>query len=212
MSDFSIPSEVPETEPLVDLVAAKTKVRSLLLSARKARSARELRDADHKILRTLSDFVHRTRPRVMAIYEPFGTEPGAHLPRPLPSYFTDSTAPLGVYVPVLREDRDLDWTDWPQRRGARRIEDADVVIVPALAVDRQGVRLGRGGGSYDRALSRTRATKIALLHDGELAHSLPTQAHDERVTAVITPTAGMLWLPLGVDEGSGPVPLLALDL
>jgi 5-formyltetrahydrofolate cyclo-ligase len=212
VSDFSFPSGGPETEPLVDLAAAKRKARSVLLSARKARSPEELRAADHKILTALSDFVHRTKPKVIAIYEPFGTEPGAHLDRPLPSYFTESTAPLGVLVPVLREDKDLDWTDWPDRRGPRSVADADLVIVPALAVDVAGVRLGRGGGSYDRALGRTAVEKIALLHDGELAHRVPAQPHDQRVTAVITPTAGMLRLPLGVVEISGPVPLLALDL
>lgn len=212
MSDFSFPSGGPEAEPLVDLAAAKRAARSVLLSARRRRSPEELAGGDRAILRTLSDFVHITRPRVIAIYEPFGTEPGAHLDRPLPSYFTDATAPLGVLVPVLREDKDLDWTDWPDRRGPRSVEEADLVIVPALAVDRDGVRLGRGGGSYDRALSRTRAEKIALLHDGELAHKVPGEPHDQRVTAVIAPTAGMLRLPLGVDDISGPVPLLALDL
>jgi len=209
VSDFSIPSAEPE----VDLAAAKRRARSFLLKARKARSKDELRQADQAMLRALSDFVQQIRPSVMAIYVPFGTEPGASLPRPLPDYFADPTAPLGVLVPVVKEDKDLDWADWREPRGQRDIADADLVIVPALAVDVTGVRLGRGGGSYDRALARLRphVPVVALLHDGELAHRVPAQPHDQRVSGVITPTGGMVSLPLRVDEHGGPVPLLALD-
>jgi 5-formyltetrahydrofolate cyclo-ligase len=63
------------------------------------------------------------------------------------------------------------------------------VLVPALAVDRSGVRLGRGGGSYDRALAshRSHAPVIALLHPGELVEDLPAEPHDVRVDAVALP-------------------------
>jgi 5-formyltetrahydrofolate cyclo-ligase len=73
----------------------------------------------------------------------------------------------------------------------------DLVLVPALAVDRHtGVRLGRGGGSYDRALARTHpgTPVIALLYPGELLEGVPAQPHDARVTAVLTPD-GLLRLP-----------------
>jgi 5-formyltetrahydrofolate cyclo-ligase len=71
------------------------------------------------------------------------------------------------------------------------------VVVPALAVDRRGVRLGRGGGSYDRALARLAAgaTAVALLHDGELLDALPAEAHDRAVTAAVTPSGGWCDLP-----------------
>lgn len=214
VSDFSVPSPEPDQHGRTDLAAAKQKARSALLKARRSRSIAELRESDTQILEHLSAFLQKVRPKVIALYEPFGTEPGAHLPRPLPDYFTDpvaeSTARLGVLVPILREDRDLNWRDWREPHGDRRIEEADVVIVPALGVDRNGIRLGRGGGSYDRALRRTGRDKIALLHDGELAHSLPAQPHDQRVSGVITPTAGLIRLPLGVDDGVGVMPLLAL--
>ena len=69
---------------------------------------------------------------------------------------------------------------------------ADVVLAPALAVDRTGARLGRGGGSYDRALARVRpdALVVALLHDGELlppGQTVPTEPHDRRVAAAAEP-------------------------
>jgi 5-formyltetrahydrofolate cyclo-ligase len=71
-----------------------------------------------------------------------------------------------------------------------------VIIVPALAVSRTGMRLGRGGGSYDRALARAgRAVKVALLHDGELRDDIPAEPHDQRVDAVITPAGGLTPTP-----------------
>ena len=69
-----------------------------------------------------------------------------------------------------------------------------MVVVPAVAVDRAGVRLGRGGGSYDRVLARVPpgVPVIALLYDGELCAALPAGPHDRRVTAVVTPSAGFV--------------------
>jgi len=72
-----------------------------------------------------------------------------------------------------------------------------VVLVPALAVDVRGRRLGRGGGSYDRALARVgpQVPTIALLYDSELLPSVPAEAHDQAVRAVARPEHGITWLP-----------------
>ena len=110
-----------------------------------------------------------------------------------------------VLLPVLRSDNDLDWAvagelaTGPRgllepigpRLGLDAVAECDVVLVPALSVDRVGNRLGRGGGSYDRALRRVRGLTIALLYDGELADDLPTEPHDMPVTAVVTPSYGL---------------------
>ena len=62
-----------------------------------------------------------------------------------------------------------------------------MVIVPALHVDRKGNRLGQGGGSYDRALARTKAWKVALVYPGELSsENLPIEGHDQLLDAVAT--------------------------
>ncbi|CAB4910559.1 unannotated protein [freshwater metagenome] len=64
----------------------------------------------------------------------------------------------------------------------------DVVIVPALRIDRDGYRLGQGGGYYDRALPMMSGWKIALVHSGEVTSEiLPRESHDIAVDAAATP-------------------------
>ncbi|GID94369.1 hypothetical protein Adi01nite_37810 [Amorphoplanes digitatis] len=114
-----------------------------------------------------------------------------------------------LILPVLLPDNDLDWVRYegpdslrPGPRGLREpigprlgpeaVAQASLLVVPALAVDRSGLRLGRGGGSYDRALARAAdAYSVALLHDGEFLPSVPAEPHDRRVRAVITPAEGL---------------------
>ena len=120
-----------------------------------------------------------------------------------------------VVLPVLLPDGDLDWASYegPESlapgprgvlqpvepvRGTGTVARADVVIVPALAVDVHGRRLGRGGGSYDRALARVgpQVPTIALLYDSELLPSVPAEEHDQSVRAVARPEQGITWLPV----------------
>jgi 5-formyltetrahydrofolate cyclo-ligase len=72
--------------------------------------------------------------------------------------------------------------------------EADLVIVPALAVDRRGVRLGRGRGFYDRSLAgrAEQARLIAMVRDVEYVDELPAEAHDVPMTHVITPGRGVM--------------------
>ena len=119
-----------------------------------------------------------------------------------------------VVLPVLLPDGDLDWASYegpdslapgPRGvlqpvepvRGTGTVARADVVLVPALAVDVRGRRLGRGGGSYDRALARVgpQVPTIALLYDSELLPSVPVDEHDQAVRAVARPEQGITWLP-----------------
>ena len=70
--------------------------------------------------------------------------------------------------------------------------------MPALAVDHRGVRLGRGGGYYDRALAAAPAgvPLVALLHDGELVERLPADPWDTTVTSAVEPAIGWTELPI----------------
>jgi 5,10-methenyltetrahydrofolate synthetase len=73
---------------------------------------------------------------------------------------------------------------------------ASLVLVPALAVDRSGVRLGRGRGFYDRSLAGhdPRARLIAVVRDTELVDELPAEPHDIPMTHALTPKQGMIAL------------------
>ena len=77
------------------------------------------------------------------------------------------------------------------------LAEASLVVVPALAVDRRGVRLGRGRGFYDRSLDgrNPQARLVAMVRDVELVDELPSEPHDVRVTHVLTPGRGMIALP-----------------
>jgi 5-formyltetrahydrofolate cyclo-ligase len=116
-----------------------------------------------------------------------------------------------ILLPVLLEDMDLDWALYTDERslteglrgmrepagprlGRDAVATADLVLAPALAVDRAGNRLGQGGGSYDRALARTSAPVLAVLFDGEITESVPADSHDRPVDGVLTPRAGVTWL------------------
>ena len=108
-----------------------------------------------------------------------------------------------VLLPVLRDDLFLDWA---RDRGSLEVghlgllhpggphialEEADVVIVPAVAVDAVGRRLGRGGGSYDRAIMEYRQRRpsgmvVALAFDQAIVEVVPTDPHDQPVDALVT--------------------------
>ena len=70
--------------------------------------------------------------------------------------------------------------------------------MPALAVDRRGVRLGRGAGHYDRSLVFAAAgvTLLAVVRDEELVERLPGEPHDVRMSGALTPGRGVLDLPM----------------
>ena len=183
--------------------AAKNALRSRLITARRA-----LTPADRSLLAAqLQDqilaFVRREHPATIAAYVPVGPEPGGpDLPSVLAGY-------ARVLLPVLLPDNDLDWAVFtgsvsPGPRGLREptgprlgvgaLTSADLVLVPALAVDRSGNRMGRGGGSYDRALARLSGSRpriLALLHEGELVEAVPAEPHDRPVHGAITPRGGL---------------------
>ncbi|MGA0913740.1 MAG: 5-formyltetrahydrofolate cyclo-ligase [Candidatus Nanopelagicaceae bacterium] len=94
--------------------------------------------------------------------------------------------------PNMEYERDKKRKNLMQPIGDEFEGSLDVVILPALRVDRSGVRLGQGGGSYDRALAKdnsaAKSWKVALLHDEELSsESLPRESHDVLIDAVALP-------------------------
>jgi len=148
----------------------------------------------------------------VAAYAPLPTEPG------FPDLADAVAAICGeVLLPVARRSADgtpqpLQWAVY--RSGplvqaphglreppgpalpASALRSARTVLVPALAVDRHGVRLGRGAGFYDRSLSlRDPAARlIAVVRDDELVENLPVEPHDVAMTHALTPGYGLVTL------------------
>ena len=181
-------------------MSEKKAVRAEALAARRTMPADERRAADQALVDAAVELVRGRS--IVAAYAPMPGEPGG-------SALLDALAATvpTVLLPVLRPDRDLDWTGYEgpdslggsggllrepggPRLGLDAVTRAQIVLVPAVAVDRAGNRLGRGGGSFDRALARVHqgTPVVALLYEGELRATLPTQAHDRPVTAVLTPS------------------------
>ena len=133
---------------------------------------------------------------VLASYYSYGSEPDT-------SELNKSLIQNGktLLLPRRLADNDLDWIIWSGKDEDLEIDgnlkspkgesfkgEIDVVIVPALHVDRQGNRLGQGGGSYDRALAKLNSWKVALVYSGELtSESLPIESFDCKVDAAATP-------------------------
>jgi len=138
----------------------------------------------------------------------------------------------GVYVllPVFLPGGELDWAVYEgpdsleearyglqeptgHRHGVEALARVDLVVCPALAVDRRGVRLGRGAGCYDRALSHKgpHTPVVVPLHRGELVEELPSEEHDLPVDAVVTPDGLRVFDPGSPVWPVPPVPGEARD-
>ncbi|KGN36511.1 5-formyltetrahydrofolate cyclo-ligase [Knoellia subterranea] len=171
---------------------AKAELRPQLLATRHALCAARDRSADNHAVATLArrlvEDLGLAAGSTVAAYEAMRTEP--------PTAATiDALAAHGirVIVPITLPDNDLDWCVAEDERrmplGPDAISTAGLVLVPGLAADRSGVRLGRGGGSYDRALARrgTDARVLVVLHPGELLDAaLPADDFDQPVDGVLT--------------------------
>jgi 5-formyltetrahydrofolate cyclo-ligase len=189
----------------------KAALRARLLAARSGLDIDQRRDAGRLIRDALLSLPELQMAGTVAAYFSVGTEPDSR-------GLVYALWKRGTYVllPLLRPDGDLDWASYegpdslvPGPRGLREpgepprgidaVARADVVLTPALAVDHAGNRLGRGGGSYDRALARVGPLipVIALLYDAEFLGHVPAEPHDTPVRAVARPGSGITRLPTG---------------
>lgn len=184
-------------EPVAD---AKRALRRRVLASRRevpaeVRSARDAALGAH-----LAGLPELAAAGSVAAYVSVGTEPSTV------EVLADLHARgVRVLLPVLLPDGDLDWAPWTGPESLREAgrglfepntaplgEDAvagvDVVLVPGVAVSPTGVRMGRGGGSYDRALARCdeHTLTVLLLHPGETGQDVPSEPHDRAVDLVVT--------------------------
>jgi 5-formyltetrahydrofolate cyclo-ligase len=191
--------------------ASKDALRQQLLAARRC-VADDVRGAEARLL---SDQLEPmiTAGMTVCAYVPVGTEPGS---TELLDMLLRRSA--RVLLPVARTTPEnkpapLRWGDYrpgtlvPGAWGLLEppepllpetaLAEAALVLVPALAVDRRGVRLGRGRGYYDRALRERNphARLVAVVRDAEFLDELPAEPHDVLMTDALTPNRGMIRLP-----------------
>jgi 5-formyltetrahydrofolate cyclo-ligase len=189
------------------LAAQKLALRDQLITVRRRRSLVEVGESAQLIAEHLLGSPYLRRAATIAAYVSMGTEPGTG---PLLDAWFE--AGRRAILPVLCPDNDLDWAVYRgptslapagrglleplgQPLGLEAVATADVVLTPGLAVDRTGMRLGRGGGSYDRVLGRVPVGTpvLTLLYDGEVLDAVPSGEHDRRVSAAVTPGGGITW-------------------
>lgn len=187
----------------------KRMLRRGFLAVRSALTADDVREAATALAERALELPELAHARTVAAYVSVGSEPGTLA-------LLDALRARGVRVllPVLLPDNDLDWGTYAgsdslvtvghggrmallepagERLGPEAVREADAVLLPGLAVDARGMRLGRGGGSYDRVLSRLERAGadpalVVLLYDTEVVERVPEEAHDRPVHAVVTPS------------------------
>ncbi|MEV6179737.1 5-formyltetrahydrofolate cyclo-ligase [Streptomyces sp. NPDC052015] len=184
-------------------------LRRELLAVRNTLTTDDMREAAAALAEHALELPELAHARTVAAYVSVGSEPGTLA-------LLDALRERGVRVllPALLPDNDLDWGAYAgegslariqhggrmalfepvgERLGPDAVTEADVVLLPGLAVDGRGMRLGRGGGSYDRVLARleraaARPALVVLLYDAEVVPHVPAEAHDRPVDAVVTPS------------------------
>ncbi|MFC9053044.1 5-formyltetrahydrofolate cyclo-ligase [Streptomyces anthocyanicus] len=180
-----------------------------LLAARNRMTPDDVRESADALARRTLGLPEVAGAHAVAAYVSVGAEPGTLA-------LLDALRARGVRVllPALLPDNDLDWGEYTgegslarvrhggrmelfepagERLGPEAVTRADVVLLPGVAVDGRGLRLGRGGGSYDRVLARletagARPALLVLLYDGEVVEHVPAEPHDRPVDAVVTPS------------------------
>jgi 5-formyltetrahydrofolate cyclo-ligase len=184
---------------------ARTKhdLRRRIRAERRSRSAAELAADAAALVDTAGDVPEVATARCVALYASMRGEPETE-----PLRAALRARGVRVILPLVLPDGVLEWAedtgdlrapagfggDEPAgpRLGTAAIRLADVVLVPALAVDTLGRRLGQGAGYYDRALPMLdpAVPVIAVVHEGEVLDAavepVPDEPHDVRVHAVVT--------------------------
>ena len=165
----------------------------------KLRESIRLRRQNHQShfdLTSLTDSPDFQESQVIASYRSFGNEPDT---KSLNQLILESGKKL--LLPARLPNNSIEFRIWDgdqkglrlngkveEPTGEKFIGKIDLMILPALAIDRKGNRLGQGGGSYDRALKGFKGTSIAIINEGEFLSELPIEDHDQPIKLVLTPT------------------------
>ncbi len=185
---------------------SKADLRRRILTERRRRSPEVRQAASHALIDHLRREMAVTSTRDLAAFLPLDTEPPL-----LAALETAHRAGHRVWVPVVEADRAMRWCQWRPtiqlapgslpgllepvgpRHDIEIFRAIGLMVVPAVAVSADGVRLGFGGGYYDRFLERLAAAQplpemlACVFHDEILAAgSIPREPHDAVMTRALT--------------------------
>jgi 5-formyltetrahydrofolate cyclo-ligase len=179
----------------------KRALRAELRERRQNLTTTERSSATEGLTRNLVDLATDLSARSVAAYLSTPNEPDT---RPFLNWAHEQG--LRVLLPISREDGLLDWTTGDgeseteglfgmpeavgELLGPIAINDVDLIVVPAAAVDQTGMRMGWGRGYFDKTLgSMEKCPPVyAVLYDGELVDEVPRERHDQPVDGAVTPT------------------------
>lgn len=181
---------------------AKRALRAELRERRQLLTPHQREAAEQGIREQLDALVDRLGATSMSCFLSTTTEPGTRA-------FVAAAVDRGIRVllPVTRSDGLLDWSvatrdldiaegmfGLPEPVGELigpiAVNDVDLLVIPAAAVDRHGMRLGWGRGYFDKTIgSMDRCPPVyAVVFDSEVLDEVPSDVHDQSVTGVVTPT------------------------
>ncbi len=185
-----------------DVDHVKRALRADLRERRQLRSDAQRAEAEHAIADRLDELVDQLGARSISCFLPMSTEPGTR-------EFVDRAVARGIRVllPVTRADGLLDWSvaveggdvtegmfglpePVGELLGPIAVNDVDLMIIPAAAVDASGMRMGWGRGYFDKTIGSMEGCPpvYAVIFDSELVDEVPSEVHDQPVSGVVTPS------------------------
>lgn len=191
------------------IAAEKRALRADLRERRQLLSDHARETAEAGVKEQLDALVESLGVRSMSCFLSTTTEPGTR------AFVTDAVARgIRILLPVTRTDGLLDWAvatadgdiaeglyglpePVGELLGPIAVNDVDLLVIPAAAVDATGMRLGWGRGFFDKTLgSMERCPPVyAVVYDSEVVDEVPRDVHDQRVTGIVTPTRTIALAP-----------------
>lgn len=179
----------------------KRALRAEIRERRRIRTSTERSAAATAITQHLVDLASDLNVRSISAYLSLPDEPGT---RDFVAWACEQD--IRVLLPISREDGLLDWAPYDgndedvdflglpaptsELLGPIAINDVDLIVIPAAAVDRTGMRMGWGRGYFDKTLGSMEGCPpvYAVIFDDELVDAVPRERHDQPVNGVVTPS------------------------
>jgi 5-formyltetrahydrofolate cyclo-ligase len=169
---------------------AKKALRAQILAARSTNLSRQ---TSHLFAESLLALSLQQNLKRIGCYLSFGSEPAA-------DSFIELAKAEGIEIACPRIESDgrmvmavLESETKPSELGFREptgkvveSKDLELIVIPALAIDHKGQRLGRGAGYFDRYLEQYQGRTVGLVYDAEFLPEVPSETHDLPVSQVVT--------------------------